>query len=457
MTTNPELIKNIQLELNPVKMVLMPTVLGMIFFIAYLNADEQTAMHSVQITALVLFELIVFVWGTKMAVESLVSEFNDRTWDSQRMTAIGPWTLAWGKLFGSTLFAWYGGLCCLLVFAASAYSAPKDVPGLITLLLVMLFTGLLTQTAILAFILTEFAKNRDAVKLNISSYSLAAVLLIGIFMSFAGDTYTDSGRETVQWHGILLHPLDMMLYSSFFFCLWGGVGLYRAMRKELQFASRPWAWAAFVVSVMVYCAGFISSDMDVHGAALVLLRLYVALFVGVLSFYFMVLAEPKNAVDLKLLLAKLRQREWSGLTAKAPAWLLSLLLVAVLCALLLAMKGLADLGGMQHNRDAETILRIVPLSLLMFCLRDLGIVLHVNFSSVKKNRDMTAAFYLVILYLLIPLLLKIAKADAMLPWFVPFSETSLVNGVLPAAVQAGLALHFVWRRIAEHPAVRTAA
>jgi len=132
---------------------------------------------------------------------------------------------------------------------------------------------------------------------------------------------------------------------------------------------------------------------------------------------------------------------------KVPAWLVSFFFVAVLCGVMVVIKSVADLSGMPHDRDAETILRIFPLALLMFCVRDLGLILHVNFSSTKKNRDIAALFYLAILYLLIPLLLKIAKAQSLLPWFIPFNEANLLNAVLPITVQAGLTLYLAWKKL----------
>ncbi len=163
MSGNPEFIKNIQLQINPVKLVLMPIVLGMIYFIIYLMSTDsrEPAAYSMQAASLFLLGVLVFVWGTKMAVESLAGEFNDKTWDSQRMTAIGPWKLVWGKLFGSTLFAWYGGLFCLLMFAVSSFFAPESYQFL-ELLLFILFVGVFAQATTLAFILTEFAKNSSA-------------------------------------------------------------------------------------------------------------------------------------------------------------------------------------------------------------------------------------------------------------------------------------------------------
>jgi hypothetical protein len=74
-------------------------------------------------------------------------------------------------------------------------------------------------------------------------------------------------------------------------------------------------------------------------------------------------------------------------------------------------------------------------------------VLCVNLNSAKKNRDVTAAFYLAVLYLLIPLLLKIAGAEIVLPWLLPVATTSFSNATVPIAVQAGTALYFAGKQL----------
>jgi hypothetical protein len=440
MIKNPEFVKNVQLELNPVKLALMPVILGMVFFVIYLMYAEVKApiAYSMQVASLVLFAIIVFIWGTKMAIESLVNEFNDKTWDSQRMTAIGPWTLAWGKLFGSTLFAWYGGLFCLLLFTLSSFATAESQQHLIEMLFIIIFTGLLTQTVILSFILTGFAKNRESVKLNISSYSLAAIFFFLQFMSFAISAYNTD--KDVQWYGNHLHPLDIALASSVLFCLWGTVGLYRAMRKELQFENSPWVWTAFVVNLMVYFASFVPMD---QATAVLSSCFYVAFLAGVVTFYITLFAEPKNSVELRLAMDRARRKEFTALATKIPAWFISLLLAAITCSILFLIKGIADLQG----NSEPFFLDVSPLALFLFCLRDLGIVLCVNLNSVKKNREVTAAFYLAVLYLLIPLLLKIAGAEIVLPWLLPVATTSFSNATVPIAVQAGTALYFAGKQL----------
>jgi hypothetical protein len=65
-----------------------------------------------------LFVVIVVLWGTRAAAQSIVGEIRDKTWDLQRLSAIGPWEMVWGKLFGSTLLMWFGGAICLVPIVA---------------------------------------------------------------------------------------------------------------------------------------------------------------------------------------------------------------------------------------------------------------------------------------------------------------------------------------------------
>ena len=39
----------------------------------------------------VAIAVLLFLWGTRLAADSLFAEVNGRTWDSQRSSAIGPW------------------------------------------------------------------------------------------------------------------------------------------------------------------------------------------------------------------------------------------------------------------------------------------------------------------------------------------------------------------------------
>ncbi len=116
MMNNPEFRRNLWLELSSYRVIGMPAVLGAIYVLVYVLRLERSH-ESLETISLVLFSVIIFLWGTRQAAESVVAELRDRTWDSQRMSSIGPWSMTWGKLLGSTIYPWYGGLLCLSAYA----------------------------------------------------------------------------------------------------------------------------------------------------------------------------------------------------------------------------------------------------------------------------------------------------------------------------------------------------
>ena len=127
MSLNPEFRRNLWLELTPQRLILMPIVLGLIFAIG-----AQFDKHSdaaIALTANLVFGVLVVLWGCRRAAASVAGEVREGTWDWQRMSAITPWTMAWGKLLGSTAFVWYGGIICLaaLAYAYAGRAAPSSI------------------------------------------------------------------------------------------------------------------------------------------------------------------------------------------------------------------------------------------------------------------------------------------------------------------------------------------
>ncbi len=253
--------------------------------------------------------------------------------------------------------------------------------------------------------------------------------------------------ETVRWYGITARPMEIMLSSSLYFCLWGVIGFYRAMRKELQFDTGPWVWTLFVLGLMLYASGFVTNDDETGRGQLVFLALYISFFIGMASFYLMAFAEPKSIVDFRWLKDKAAQGKWLEFFVKLPAWSMSLLLVALLCVALLLMK-VAFLGD--SPEWLNDLAQLSPLAFFLFCLRDLGVILYVNLNSTKKNRDLAAIFYLIILYALIPTILGVAGAKDILPWFFPISGAGFLNSVVPVAMQTGL-VFFALKKWAQSP------
>ena len=120
---NPEFKRNLWLEMSPSRLAIMPGVLALIGLLVYvLNPDDP--QRSLFVAFSVLFVGLTVGWGSLLVVSSINNEVSERTWDQQRLSALSPWDMAWGKLFGSAAYAWYGGLLCALVAVVAALSGP---------------------------------------------------------------------------------------------------------------------------------------------------------------------------------------------------------------------------------------------------------------------------------------------------------------------------------------------
>src|SRR5579862_622735 len=126
---NPEFRRNIWLELTPRRVLTMTTVLLLIFFAAALTGSESTPVSA----AVTLYYFIVVFWGARNASLSVVGEIRDRTWDFQRLSSLGAAQMTWGKLFGATMFNWYGGAICLAVILVSRFTHAGAIAALINL------------------------------------------------------------------------------------------------------------------------------------------------------------------------------------------------------------------------------------------------------------------------------------------------------------------------------------
>ena len=124
MRINPEFLRNVWLEMSPVRLIVMPAMLAAVFLIVYLTQSDFFT-GAMQATSMTIFVVLVFIWGIRLASDAVINEIRDGTWDSQRMSSIGAWSMSWGKLLGSTVYPWYGGLMCIVVYLVSWHTSKR--------------------------------------------------------------------------------------------------------------------------------------------------------------------------------------------------------------------------------------------------------------------------------------------------------------------------------------------
>ncbi|MEM1140223.1 MAG: hypothetical protein AAGH45_10110, partial [Pseudomonadota bacterium] len=155
---NPELQRNLWLELTRPRMIGASVVIVFLFLAFSGNQDVGSVVGGSLMTVILI--LVVFFWGSWMAAGSVVGEIRDRTWDAQRLSAIGPWTMVFGKLFGATSFAWFIGalVIAILLVNPAVGSDPLRYFGLI---LTYIFTGIFAHATALMVSLLSIRKSLE--------------------------------------------------------------------------------------------------------------------------------------------------------------------------------------------------------------------------------------------------------------------------------------------------------
>jgi len=412
MSLNPELRRNLWLELTPTRLVVMPAVLFGVFVLTAVADGRQLGTASAA-TALTLFVGLTWVWGAHLAAESVLSELRGRTWDWQRMSGIGPWPLAWGKLAGSTAYPWYGAVLCLAVFAAADHREVAQ-PGRIAALLVL--GGLLSQVVALLAAVQAATRDRTFTRAQSTAWLVLAAFVISPLIT-AGFAVS-----RVDWYGTRFDSLAFALPSMAVFLAFAAIGLWVQLRRELKVRTLPIAWPAFSLFLMAWSAGFIVGERSTAPGY----PLLAALLVAVTLTWATAFGERKDPVALRRLVRALREERWRRAAEEAPSWLLTLPLVLAPAGLLVALPALLgepDLWSVRWTLVAG----------LGFLGRDLALLLYLNLGARPRRADLFAAVLLLVGYVLVPLVFAALEWKAAMALLLPVPEHA------PIAAASGLA------------------
>lgn len=462
---NPELVRNLWLELTPRRMVAALFVLGSVFALAWatMQADDRALAQA----ALWAYYLIVLLWGPRQAALTLADEVADRTWDAQRMSALGPWQMCWGKLAGGTSFVWFCAGIALAVWAAMEPFRPIELGR-------HLLGGIAAMLA--AFLMTLLQMRRLRTRTRLRSWiggiigTLIGFLISPVGVDIAGNAFAEPGLQVV-WYGMSFAADRFVLLSQLLFTLWLLLGAYRTMRAELQKPTWPWGWAAFTIYLCVYVTGFVTApDSPIQSEEVGLWPLTTAAS-AVFCFYVGLFADRKDGVRYHWLVASLKSGDYARALRLTPIWLPGLAIAAAALALLAVFADLGaaagyPLSGLLHGMgpmSADIVAEVKQfaassglwsLAVLLFLLRDLMIVLWTNFSPRARVPDLAAFIYLWVLYHVLPSLVAMTVGmwalGLVLPWTGGLGWLSVLAPAAQAAIMAGLAWRR-WRSLAPRP------
>lgn len=445
---NPEFRRNLLLELTLHRLVAMPLILLLIYAAAGLGSYDRLVSDLAWYAMMVLLVL----WGTRLAADAVLGEVTARTWDSQRMSAIGPFAMSWSKLLGSTVYVWYGAILSIPAFLYAANDF-RD-------LLAVLATGLMAQAVALIVSLLVQRQRPERLRFQVTASQLFGVGAGIAYWSVLSDGILWFRRyDDVHWYGLTAGYSDFMQLSGLAFLAWACFGIYRLMRAELQFRSWPVGWTCFVLFCAVYVGGFSPpefqlrhvTDGDRTGVE-TLLRLLAAFTVVVGLVWAGAYAEPKGFVRLRRWGDALRLRDPRHFLETTPGWLPGILAALVLCLVTLAVWSLsADVRYAMNSVAGMGSLGAFATALVLFLLRDIGVIYFLTLDARKRRAHLTALVYLVVLYVLFPVVLAAADWEDVLPAFLPHAKGDPLVILLPVLVQVGIVgalLALRWQKVA---------
>ncbi len=424
---NPEFRRNLWVELTPHKLLAIPAILGL----AALVGVRLDGLAGLDVVARLGFVLLTLLWGAWLAADAVPAEWRAGTWDGQAMSAQSAWSLAAGKLFGSTIAAWYGGaLCVALMLAADPHGGPGTAA-------IHLLGGVFGQAVAMLLSLIGLAWNRHGGRfgrLALSTYHLSgAAAGLGAINLFDPEVSPVALRLAELTRVAELGTTAFAGLSLLGLLAWALLGLHQSMRRQLGQPNAPWAWAAFVLYSAGYAALLLGPETGSRQLAMLCWATTVALA------YAIALIEPLDPIELRRLALLARAGRWSDALRLVPRWSVSLAICALAGGALLAWPG-GDGVAFVGQRGGNPFVAAV----LLFLLRDALLVLATRLVPSGRPSFLLPIIYLAVLYGLLPPALELAGLDggSLLTVFGGDAAVMLTSGAAQAAVAAAAV---VWR------------
>lgn len=389
MRLNPEFRRNLWLELSLHRMILLGGALAGVFVLVGVFSPRNVVAN----VALATFVLAAMAWGSHRAGDSVLDELRERTWDAQRMSALGPWSMTWGKLCGATFIPWFVG-----VISIGVYLFERQGPTILERLqVVAAFTAgaVLVQALSLigALIGTRFDKTAKSTLM-----SWAAVGTLGLLWSYFSFYYRSD--DAIFWYGSAYDRFNFLTVSLFALCAWVTFGAYRLMCTELAVATRPWAWTAFVLYLTIYFAGGFIPVLDPLSRSLSVFAA-MGLVVSIGLTYISAFALYRDPLAFRRLKHYAETGRWRRFLEAIPIWMASLGAAALFT---IACVALHFMPHYSLQRIENVGLTAVPIWFVTLTI--LALLYYFTYGGSNRRVETTTIICLVLLYWLLPVIIE---------------------------------------------------
>lgn len=271
-TRNPEFQRQLWLNWRPSLMVWSLCLSALILALPLALAAPDRRAASLGMTALAGLWLAAVGYGSVLAGRSLREEASQNTWDWQRLSALSPWQMGWGKLLGAAVPAWLYALWFALVmlFVSATWPQVARIGGLrlgLHAVALAALWGLGVQAWAMNSVLVAWgqqarpADSRQAQWLPLLLVWMSASLLVRGYAIF-----TSGKASSVLWWGMDIGYLGAAYLSGAFLLALGLLALWRLLCMRLDVRTLPWAWPLGLAACGFFTAGAVAGDADLKGA-----------------------------------------------------------------------------------------------------------------------------------------------------------------------------------------------
>lgn len=447
MIVNAELRRNLWLEMSPLRMALGPMVVTLLVYVFGYLADQFY-----DIVAYYLFVLATVFWGTRRAAASVFDELTMGTWDNQRMSSLGSWTLTLGKLAGATIYPWYCSLILIgVMWVRPGIESLEREP--LPLILSLVAWAITAQASALAASLLLVRRAMGRPKRSVTLAQLAGLSVGGIIYSTIISPQEALANNSIatKWYGIWLDE-NFALLSLVGFCIWSVLWAERQMRIELQYRTWPWLLPAFLAFMVVYISGFLLPDFKGELPTPLTFALVTA-GTGLAFTYLTLFVEPKDKVALRRYARLMLAGDWGRALEETPPWLFGFLAVLAAVVYLGPSVDATQLNGLNLGSGfaaaplTNTAVLNFLVCLMLFVFRDMTLIIALSFGRKPARADFFAVVLLILMYFVLPLTIINQVPDAKIEVFAlfwPVPGESALFSVLPALVSLAPVLGLAW-------------
>ena len=462
MSLNPEFRRNLWLQVSWQRLFAAPTF-ALLMVGAFMASPFSDKLYPAAHWACFV---ILGLWGTRRAADSLSEEASGGTWEGQRMSGLGAWQMAWGKLIGGTAFVWYCAAFALLILVGARLQlGPEADHGKPVSLVVynLVLGGLLSHCVSFAVAIILL---RKAVSYRRLTITLAQTCGFVTFLTFAfggvpgGDNPYRDVQGLLDQHTMLFgNEVQVEIYRAVAITLFGAwtvLAIYRLMRLELQYRNWPWAWSAFVAFMLLFAASM--NQNPALGPAGWLLWLTM---MGSVLTYLSLFSDVRDPVRYRWALRAIWAGDFGQALSYTPWWLISYLATiggAIAAISQIPGVDIAGLSELEFFRffghlmpellQASLALQISLILMLLFMLRDILVVLWLSAGPKRQRADVSGLIFLALVYAPLAVILWGLGGSAFMPVVMPIATSDTLFDLVPILVEIGIIgamLYFRWQ------------